>query len=654
VSRVLLITQSTRSIGEFRRPLARRLYRRFAAWHRRAVARALARLAGAGEVTVLAARDLVDPATLPAGTAICYYDEASFRVDSDRLAEASHHLATAWWPDPARAPGLDHGGVWLPEMLTIGRSIVMRLEIAEALGAVEETMRAAQPERIVLLSGASIPERLGRLIGRRDGIPVRVDTPWLAWPHLYAAAHAALFPREERMRLRQFLRHPRRPVVAPPRTAAPRLLFVTCRPRHHLLVDPLVAAVRAAGAEALVVAAPNDEAEYQARLESLRSAGVSASEMTDHLGADEAGRLAARRRGPLRAVLRRLVGSAGYRQRLTWKGLPLAGVSAPFLARSLPFALGAAALYQEAAFRALDALAPDAVVITSNRRYPERALALAARTRGIPCLVVSGTMILTRDRTPLFDVGDRMLVMGEHLRERLVAEQEVDPARVRVVGDPRSNAARLVPPRELRAQVYAHFGLAADRPLVVFISKYASLLFSADEKAAYYRTMIEAMRRLPPMHVVVKVHPNEQLDLLREQVSAWGWRDALLTRDHDIHRLFGAADAAVMVTSQAGFEAMALDCPLVAVQQAGKDYEGGYMPPFVSAGVVERVDMDDPAALAAALGHLLHDRGARDALVARARAFAAPFIHPADGALGARLLAVVDELAAERARGPRT
>jgi CDP-glycerol glycerophosphotransferase (TagB/SpsB family) len=188
---------------------------------------------------------------------------------------------------------------------------------------------------------------------------------------------------------------------------------------------------------------------------------------------------------------------------------------------------------------------------------------------------------------------------------------------------------------------------------VVFISKYASLLFSTDEKAAYYRTMIEALRQLPPVHVIVKVHPNEQFDLLREQVGGWGWPEAILTRDYDIHRLFGAADAAVMVTSQAGFEAMALDCPVVAVQQAGKDYEGGYMPPFVSAGVVERVDMGDPSALAGALGRLLGDRDAREALVTRARSFAAPFLHPADGALGARVLAMVDELTTSSTRGAR-
>src|SRR3989441_2441156 len=37
---------------------------------------------------------------------------------------------------------------------------------------------------------------------------------------------------------------------------------------------------------------------------------------------------------------------------------------------------------------------------------------------------------------------------------------------------------------------------------------------------------------------------------LRRQISEWGWPDARLTKEYDIHRLFGAADAAVMVTSR--------------------------------------------------------------------------------------------------------
>jgi glycosyltransferase involved in cell wall biosynthesis len=157
-----------------------------------------------------------------------------------------------------------------------------------------------------------------------------------------------------------------------------------------------------------------------------------------------------------------------------------------------------------------------------------------------------------------------------------------------------------------------------------------------------------AAGRLAAVDVVVKVHPNEDLHRLRQQVSEWGWPEAILTKNYDIHRLFGAADAAVMVTSMAGLEAMALGCPVVAVQTAGKDFEGDYMPPYVSAGSVPRVDLGDPTALAAVLRRLLEDGPEREAVVELGRVFSARYIHPVDGRLAERLLALTDEIRAAR------
>jgi glycosyltransferase involved in cell wall biosynthesis len=321
----------------------------------------------------------------------------------------------------------------------------------------------------------------------------------------------------------------------------------------------------------------------------------------------------------------------------------------PFARDAVRWPLAVATLYAEAAARVLDATRPRAVVITSDRRFPERALALAARARGIPSVLFWAGALLGRDRINLFDVGDRVAVIGEHARAALVA-QGVDPARIAILGDPRSNAARLVSGATLRAQVFRELGLAGDRPLVVLVSKYVSVLFSAEEKEALYRTVHEAVGRVGSPHVVVKVHPNENVELLRAQVRAWGWPDAILTQDYDIHRLFGAAAAAVMVTSMAGIEAMAMGCPVVAVQTAGKDFEGASMPPYVTARAVERVDIGDAAALAATLRTLLHDEAARAALVARGRTFSARYIQTVDGALAGRLLDLVNHLPQATAR----
>jgi hypothetical protein len=651
--RLLLVTQSTRSYGEFRRPWVRRLDRRYVAAHRRWTARVARALAARGPLTVLAARELVDEAALPSGTRVRWYDEQALRTDTGTLAALARQLEGRAWPAPDAAPALVHRGVWLPEVLTFNRRLLLRLEIAEPVGAVGAVWDEAKPDRLVVLTGASPPERIAARFARRDGRPVETAAPGFLAARLYARAQAALFPREERLRVRAFLAWPRRPAGPPPPAAGPRILLATCRPRQHLLVDPLVEALRQAGAACHVAVLPIPE--LRAATERLDRAGVPWSWLSDDLPAAE-GRALVRRLAPdLARAWRRVRRDPAVAAGCAWQGLDLAPVARPFLRDAVTLGLRAAAVFQEAAMRALDRLRPDAVIVTNVRRHAERALLLAARARGVPALVFSNAFVMVREREDIFNLGDRLLVIGEHVKQRLCAEQGLPPARITVIGDPRSNAARLLPRAALRAETLAAFGLADDRPLVTVVSKYVSLLFSIEEKAAFYRAVFGARRRLGDPHVIVKVHPNEDLGRLREQVREWGCPEARLTQDHDIHRLFAASDAAVMVTSMAGLEAMAMGCPVVAVQTAGKDFEGGGMPSYVGAGVVERVDLalDAPettaVSLAAALRRLLADPAARAERVARGRAFAAPHLHPVDGRLGARLLDVIAEVRGERA-----
>jgi hypothetical protein len=656
--RLLLVSQAARSFGEFRRPWVRRLYRRFVAAHRRRLAAAAARLARRAEVTVLASRELVDPALLPPGVRVLNHDEQPFRTDTEELARLAARLEAAGWPDPAAAPRLRHHGIWLPEVAAAHRRLVLRLELAEPAGALAAVWDEVKPERLAVLTGASVAERVAVLLARRDGLPVQVAAPGFLAARLYARAQAALDGRDERLRLRRFLDWPRRPVAAPAAGAGPRIVFVICRPRQHLLVDPLVDAVRAAGADCHVLALGVPE--LAAPLARLEEAGAGWSWLSDHLPREEGRRLVA---GAWPAVLgawRRVAADPGRRHWLLWRGLDLAGLARPFLRVQVELSLRTALAFQEAAVRALDALRPAAVVLTNTRRHAERALALAARRRGIPCLIFSNALVMVRERQDFSALGDRLLVMGAELRQRLVAEQGLPAARVSVLGDPRSRAARRLPRARLRAEVLGRFGLADDRPLVAVVSKYVSLLFSIEEKEAFYRAVFGARRRLGDPHVIVKVHPNEDPVRLAEQVRAWGCPDALLSQDLDIHRLFGAADVAVMVTSMAGVEAMAMGCPVVAVQTAGKDFDGGGMPAYVAAGAVERVDMrpGDPEAgaraLAATLGRLLGDPAARRALIERGRRFAAAHVGAADERLGERLLEVVGEVRAELAAAGRS
>jgi len=74
------------------------------------------------------------------------------------------------------------------------------------------------------------------------------------------------------------------------------------------------------------------------------------------------------------------------------------------------------------------------------------------------------------------------------------------------------------------------------------------------------------------------------------------------------------------------------------------------MPPYVSAGAVRRVDLGKAADLADTLRLVLWDPAERAVMVGRGRDFAARYVHPVDGRLGERLLALTERINAARSR----
>jgi hypothetical protein len=654
MSRVLVVTQAARALGEFRRPWVRAGYRRFVIRHQRAVARVCARLGPHVELTLLTSRELVDPGALPVGTAVRYYEDEAHKLDAERLSKFTATLAENWWPSRSATPELEHRGVWLPDVIAMRCAIVIRLEITQLFGAVERVLQEVEPARLVVMTGASIPERLTRTLAQAHHLAIEVSTPRFVSARLYAAVARAVLRRDEKRRVREFADHPRRPLSAP--LSAHPFLFVTARPRHHYVVDPLNEAVRAIGVPTSVLVAPDPD--LTPRVDALVKSGTPAGFLSDYVSPAEAGRLIRLHRPRFRRLWRRLSSAPTFRSALTWEGIAFDAVARPFLRDAVEVSLLTALLCQEAASRAIEALAPRALVLTANRRMTERSLSLAARAAGIPSLVFSNTLLMERDVVPMLDTADRLLVIGDHLRDRLIRERGMLPEQVTVLGDIRSNAARLASRDDLRADISSKFNLKPGRALAVLVSKYVSTLFSSDEKERLYRLVREAMAQLPAVDVIVKVHPNEDLALLHRQAREWGWPVEVFTQTYDIHRLFAAADATIMVTSMAGVEAMAMDCPVIAVQPVCKDFEteSGSMPRYVKEGAIELVSLDDPGAataLAVTLRRLIDDRAAREHLVERGRRFAVQYIRPVDGRLAHRLLAIADEarLALEAQRG---
>ena len=98
------------------------VHRRYLRGYRGRVQRAIERLAGVEKLTLLSARDLVDPAALPAWVQVRFYDE-SLLLPAAPLTERNQRLAADWWPKGPEAPELEYRGVRLPALLTQVRGV---------------------------------------------------------------------------------------------------------------------------------------------------------------------------------------------------------------------------------------------------------------------------------------------------------------------------------------------------------------------------------------------------------------------------------------------------------------------------------------------------------------------------------------------------
>ena len=316
MSPVLLVAEATpRAVGEFRRRWVRTLHRRYLGRYRQALGDTARRLAAAHEVTVLAGRETLDPEGLPASAARRFYEDELLRNDPEALAFLTRELMAEWWP-PRDEPGLTFDGVWLPDLMPVTKGILLRLDVVEYLGIVLRALDEVKPGGVVLLTGASIVERVARALAVERGIPVRVARRSPAAATL-AAAGRGLRRREERRALAAHVNH-RRALVSTP--SAP-ILFSVSHARHFMVVDPLVRALTARGRQSVVLVATSENHAMRAPLRHAVEDGAAGGHLMDHLPRAEARGLVRE----LRPVSRRLLARLRYRQ----PGGPLAATAAP-------------------------------------------------------------------------------------------------------------------------------------------------------------------------------------------------------------------------------------------------------------------------------------------------------------------------------------
>jgi glycosyltransferase involved in cell wall biosynthesis len=212
----------------------------------------------------------------------------------------------------------------------------------------------------------------------------------------------------------------------------------------------------------------------------------------------------------------------------------------------------------------------------------------------------------------LFGRMDAVVAHSEHGAARLRSEVGVDPARVRVIHHGAFDYLTRLPeekplPPELEG---------ADGPVVLF--------FGLLRPYKGLDTLLEAFRRVDGAELWIVGNPRMDVAPLRRAAAEARGRVRFLTRfveDAEIPAIFRRADLVVLPyrdAEQSGvlYAGLAFGKPLLLTPVGG-------FPEVAATGAARLVPPEDPVALAAALGELTGDEGARAELAAAAEAAAA-------------------------------
>jgi hypothetical protein len=222
-----------------------------------------------------------------------------------------------------------------------------------------------------------------------------------------------------------------------------------------------------------------------------------------------------------------------------------------------------------------------------------------------------------------------------------------DPRRIVVTGsdhyfdDPGMDAAAA------KAKVCADLGLDAMGPrdrLVLLVSQPREFLNPDPYRRFVYASVLAAIRALPGVRLVVKLHPRETDSLTCECFSVLPGGICAVTPEYRLSTLIDASDAVVITWSTVGLQAVERGRPVVVVNYKGD----GPVVPCAVAGAA--LSVEEPAALADALRSALYDESVPAELRRRGAVFLEHYLSPNDGRAAERIADATEALSALEGR----
>jgi hypothetical protein len=290
---------------------------------------------------------------------------------------------------------------------------------------------------------------------------------------------------------------------------------------------------------------------------------------------------------------------------------------------------------------AIDALQCHTVVTYAEAGGVGRALVLAARRRGVRSVGLQHGFIYRHWLNYLhepdefaprgddrgYPVPDQTLLFDGYAAAHLRTAGHFPPDTLRITGSPRLDAlaARInaCTPDDRTTVRDAVGAVRPEQTLVVLAAKFSEI--HTDLPA-----LVDALRKEPDIHLVIKAHPAERADVYTPLVDGV-YNITVAAADLDLAALLGAADLIVTKNSTVAYDGLALGIPALVIGLPNN------LSPLVDAGVMAGT----ADRLRQSLRAVLYDQQVRDRLRDATVAFVAAHGLGATGTAAARAADVI-------------
>jgi glycosyltransferase involved in cell wall biosynthesis len=222
----------------------------------------------------------------------------------------------------------------------------------------------------------------------------------------------------------------------------------------------------------------------------------------------------------------------------------------------------------------------------------------------------------------------------------------IPPEHLFVIGQPRFDL--ILKQKYNPARLRSELGIPEDKGIIVLATQpmVESYLWTEKEREKFIKVVAEGMKDFPEKQLVMKLHPDENMDIYRQILGNIGDDKTTVCRDTDTYELLHACDLLITFYSTVALEAMLFNKPVITMNLFGKTD----IFPFARSGAA--LGVYQAAELVPAMKKALYDAAAREELARKSREFACEHAYKPDGQASKRgaelILQLLEEAAVKR------